>query len=94
MGHQSIECPECHHKFAVHTDIIDEEIDRILENDWMFHYHRCGRESERNIKLARENEELRGDMAALSKTKENLREEHEFIDRIIKKYENNPHTNP
>lgn len=43
--------------------------------------------AEADEKLRRENLQLRGDIEALCKTKEDMREEFQFIDKIIKQYD-------
>lgn len=96
MGYDPIHCPECGFNFSVHDSITDywRELYFSDDDNWMFEYMRSGRESKRNEELIKENEQLRGAFATLSKTKEGLREEYEFIDKIIKKYEDNPRANP
>lgn len=89
MGSEPLKCPECKHVFSVKSDFIDDMREDYFsdDNNWMFEYVRCGRESIRNKELIEENTQLRGDMMSLSKTKEDLRAENEYIDKIIKKYE-------
>lgn len=55
--------------------------------------NQCNLWEEKWRKSEEENTTLRGEIRTLSKTKEDLRTEYEFIDKIIKKYEINSAVN-